>query len=850
MNINTPGDRLYVFILFCLLQVASVQAGTLDPRLVALTAEKSSTSSSVGVIPSRPLDPFAPRLDSAGRVQVYILPVARNAALPTFAEIAALGGVKIVVSVPLHVVQAWLPVSSLNALAALPEVGQITIPTYAMIPHPIGPATSPSSFSLSPPRIPPRGVASGLAIDADAVQAMQAIQLQALGALGTGIKVGVISGDNSGLATSQAAGYLPSTVFCVTNSNCNTPSPGNPAEGTAMLEEVHAMAPNASLGFCGPNTTVDFYNCYSDLVSWGANVIADDLGFPILDMFSIGTTNDGSFAYTIGQFTQTNPNVAFVSSAGNDAQDYFQEPYTASSACNIGGTHYPSCMDFGASTGGASNIFLPAEFLTTNTFIPILEWNDSLNTSPDKLVLYLINGSGTVLAMGAAGISSDDGRPGEALSYMPTANEIDYIVIACTSCSNPIAIKLLGWGDAGVLFGTFTSASIQSGQKVASGVLTTVAAGVSSQNPLGVDMESFSAIGPYFYGDYATGLNTLTKPDLLGVDSVIVSGAGGFNGGPGPNGTVFCGTSATSPNVGALIAALMSADPGKPATFYYNSLENTANQISIGSVPFNGCNNQGNGLITGYMPVNAGAGLAQGYAALQSFFTFPSTSMTAPIAVASGTTGNYTVPTNVAINFTAAVQAGTNQVSSSNCQWLATLFGQTTGTSLTGTTVAFTFQSINTYTVVADCPDNRGILAPPPFTNITITAQNIPAPTVAVSNVASTSFNATLSGHEPLTITATSSNSTVLPNTGISASSGCGTTTLSCSVSLTPANHANGSATVTLTATDQYGQKGNGSAQVSYTYTPPSSGGGGLGMFSLMALLICLRLKGAQYKWG
>ena len=178
-----------------------------------------------------------------------------------------------------------------------------------------------------------------------------------------------------------------------------------------MLEEVHAMAPSVSLGFCGPNTTVDFYNCYSDLASWGANVIADDLGFPSLDMFTIGARNDGSFAYAISQFTQMHPNIAFTSSAGNDAQDYFQEPYTASSACNIGGTPYASCMDFGAATGGTSNIFLPVGFLTTNTFVPILEWNDLLNTSPDQLVLYLVNNVGTVLATGTAG-TAEDGRPG------------------------------------------------------------------------------------------------------------------------------------------------------------------------------------------------------------------------------------------------------------------------------------------------------------------------------------------------------------------------------------------------------------------------------------------------------
>jgi len=841
MNIHALGHRLYRVLLLCLLFIGLAHAGTLDPRLAALTAGKSATASSVAANPSQPLDPFAPRLDSAGRVQVYIFPLNRNAPLPGEPEITALGGTKIVVSASLHVVQAWVPVSALNALAVLPDVGRVTVPTYAKTPRPIGPVTRPSLESYSPPRVLPRGVPSGLAIDADAVQAMQAIQLQAVGALGTGIKVGVISGDNSGLAASQAAGYLPSTVFCVATSNCNTPTPGDPAEGTAMLEEVHAMTPNASLGFCGPNTTVDFLNCYTDLISWGANVIVDDLGFPV-DQFTVGATADGSFAAAAAQITQAHPDIAFVSSAGNNAQDYFQALYTATaSSCTIGGTIYTSCMDFGKAVGLPSGNELQITLSPNEVITPDLFWNDLANSSADALVLYLLDVNGNVLATGTPD-TTDAGRPDQVLSYTAGASqETDYLLVACQTCSDPITIKLEGNGDGAYQFYS-TPGSIDAGQKVAVGVMTTVAGGVTSQNPPVVNMEAFSGVGPFLYGNY-TGTSTLAKPDLTGIDGVTVSGAGGFSSNRQlPNGGVaFCGTSATSPNIGSLIAALMSADPGQPASFYYTALENSANQIAIGTTPFNGCGTPTN---TGYTSAGAGAGLAQGFAALQSFFTFPSTSITAPVVVTGGMNGNYTVPTNLAIDFTAAVQAGTNQVSSSNCQWLATLLGQTTGTSLTGTTVAFTFPSVTTYTVVADCPDNRGILAPAPFTNITINAQSIPAPTVAVSNVASTSFNVTLTGHEPLTITTTSSNSAVLPNTGIMVSSGCGTTALSCSVSLSPAIHANGSATITVKATDQYGQNGTGNAQVSYTYTPPSSGGGGgLGAFSLMALLICLRLK-------
>lgn len=809
----------------CLVFISSAHAGTLDPRLAALSATNSpagrtAVTRSVVHSQTHPLDPFAPRIDAAGSVQVYVFPVSRNAALPSASEIAALGGSKIVTSTLLHVVQAWVPVSALKTLAALPDVGRVRVPDYAVIlqaverPAPESTETGGSSHTIT------RGVPSGLTIDGDAVQAMQANQLQIVNAAGTGIKVGVMSLDNSGYTASEAAGYLPAGVPCVANSDCSTPNTSDPngvAEGTAMLEEVHAMAPNAQLDFCGPDTTVDFVDCYNALIAWGANVIVDDLGFNNVDMFTIGQSDDGSFAHSISQITQANPSVAFVSSAGNDAQDYYNELYTAGPACTIGGVNYSSCMDFGEASGGASSDELKVTIKTTSAFAPTMQWNDPLGTSPDQFVLYLVNGSGTVLKTSLSAITSDK-RAGVSLSYTPaTVGETDYLEVGCQSCINPVWLKIMGWGDGPVQFGTPTEGSVDPGQKVAAGVLATAAAGVTSQSPLAVNLEPFSAIGPFWYGDYGA-VTTLAKPDLTGVDCVVVSGAGGFSASlPATGGGVyFTGTSATSPNVGALIADLMSADPGKPASFYYSALENTANQTSFGTTPYTRCEAIGNNFIPGYETANAGAGLAQGFAALQSFFTFPSTSITAPVSVVSGASGSYTVPINAAIDFTAAVQSGTNSASASGCEWNAG------GTMQTGVTVAYTFPSAGAYKVSVNCPDSQGIVNPasPPVLNVT--AEGIPTPTVAVSATSNTSLYVTLTGAEPLTLAATSSNTAVLPSSGVTFSSGCGSTTLSCIVTLSPVAQANGDTTITITATDPYGQQGNGTEQISYTFPPPT----------------------------
>ncbi len=807
--------------------IATASAGILDPRLANLAASPASQVRSLpeAFLPAPP-NPFSPRLNITGRVQVYILPVSPTAPLPVTQEIAALDAIKIKPSPLLHLIQAWVPVSELHSLASLPDVGRVTVPAYAAIHPPIGSGQLPFPISNQ--------VATGLAIDAAAVQAMQANLLQNVNAIGTGIKIGVISDDNSGLAASQAAGYLPANVWSDPTYPGTTATPGDPAEGTAMLEEVHAMAPNASLGFCGPATSADFVTCYQDFVSWGANIIVDDLGFPGTDMFTIGFANDGSFAYSIAQITQANPKIAFVSASGNDSQDYFQAPYIADPACTINGINYSSCMDFGTALGGSSANAIQVTFYTTNAFNPIMEWNDPLGSSPDQFILYLVNASGAVLAKSSSGTTAD-GRPGVALSYTPaTAGESDYIEVACQSCANPVTLKIMGWGDGAVQFFDGTAGSVQAGQKVAAGVIATAAVGVTTSNPLAVNLEPFSAIGPFLYGDFGATA-TLSKPDLTGVDDVTVSGAGGFGGGPTPTGVQFCGTSATSPNVGALIADMMSADPGQPASFYETALENAASQTVFGTTPSTACDPNGNYLVTGYNTASAGAGLAQGFAALKSFFTFPSTSVTAPIQVADGTSGSYTLPVNLGIPFTAAVMAGTNAAVASNCKWSA---GTATASSAT---VKVTFPSAGSYTVTVNCPDSQGILDPTPPT-VNVTAKNIPPPTVAISGNSQSSFNLTLTGYEPLTMTASSSNQTIISNSGITFFNGCGTSTLNCSAALSPAAQANGSTTITITATDPFGQTGN--ASISETYAPPKSGGGGsMGWLVLIPLggLVLLR---------
>ena len=102
----------------------------------------------------------------------------------------------------------------------------------------------------------------------------------------------------------------------------------------------------------------------------------------------------------------------------------------------------------------------------------------------------------------------------------------------------------------------------------------------------------------------------------------------------------------------------------------------------------------------------------------------------------------------------------------------------------------------------------------------------------------------TISGTGALTVTASSSNTTLLPNAGLSVSSGCNASGAPCTLSMTPAAGQTGTATVTVTAKDAYGQQGVASFTLTVNSLPPShsGGGGALGLWSLLGLLLALLL--------
>jgi hypothetical protein len=249
-----------------------------------------------------------------------------------------------------HIVQARVPVTRLEEVAALPFVRFVRLPAYGFTKT--GSVTTEGDFILN------------------------AILVRLLlGVDGTGIRVGVISDgiagifdtgcttcggvaggpiesadlpaqdangnpttgtrNASGVLTSTSGGLIAQSFRSFDNDLEGGFGGGAGAEGTAMLEIVHDLAPGAQLFFANPWTSLEF-NQAVNFLAQNTDVVVDDLGFglPPYDGTNLVSANTATALNN-----DANPIRTYVTAGGNDARHHYQDffadsgrdgqPYTA-----------------------------------------------------------------------------------------------------------------------------------------------------------------------------------------------------------------------------------------------------------------------------------------------------------------------------------------------------------------------------------------------------------------------------------------------------------------------------------------------------------------------------------------
>ncbi|MBM3926766.1 MAG: hypothetical protein FJ320_12485 [SAR202 cluster bacterium] len=451
--------------------------------------------------------------------------------------------------------QVSLDPTRLNDLAQLPYVRSITTPDYGAV------------------------NAGSRHTEGDALLDFSALR-EAVGVDGTGITIGVITDGIAGIEAAIASGNLPPTRVLRQDGKLIGASggvmaqsfradgnleagieTGISAEGTAMLEVIHDIAPGAQLRFVNFSTSLEFMDAV-DFLAGLCDVIVDDIAFfgHPYDQSSVMSRNTAA--------ALNNPQNrlrAYFTAVGNNAVRHYRGGYDDSGIDGLRFTNEPGRLHLFGPTSDTTDVMGFGSYIANPIFLKsgssvsvILNWNDYGDTDTDY-DMYLFRNTTGALVTASKGDNIGLRLPVEGFNYTNTGPDgfFDIVIQNYDNASRPRTFDLFVVGgdplpgsDIYINFNT-PSGSVPANSDAGGGVISVGA--VDASDP-GLDrIQPYSGRGPLNNG--------AIKPDVVAVDGVSISGAGGFGRG-GSRGPIFIGTSATSPHLGAVAALLLELQPG------------------------------------------------------------------------------------------------------------------------------------------------------------------------------------------------------------------------------------------------------------------------------------------------
>ena len=320
----------------------------------------------------------------------------------------------------------WAPINELPTIAELAQT-QSGQPLYYSVYHYQGEADNEAQTSMF--------------ADVAATQ---------YGVTGQGVTVGVISDSvsqyNGGLTESYGTGDLSATN--PVNVLADGPA-GSTDEGRAMLENIHDIAPGASLAFNTAGVTGDLGISQAVLAlanTANSNIIVDDVSNPAEPLFQ-----DGLISQAIN--TVTANGVSYFSAAGNQANGGYLSQFrsttdTITGISSTAGTY----MNFNPNGGVLDQM----PITTTEGGIPLVfqfdqpyqleEPSGDTNAVTSSLSFYLLNSSGTIVAS-----STTNNVAAQAPIQMlttPSAAGTYYVVIQLVSGTAPGHVEFYNADDS------------------------------------------------------------------------------------------------------------------------------------------------------------------------------------------------------------------------------------------------------------------------------------------------------------------------------------------------------------------------------------------------------------------
>ena len=533
------------------------------------------------------------RLDDSGAVQVYIL--LSDVSLDALQQLAKAGATVQIPDAPHERVQAAIPFSRLTAVAALPFVNFIRLPNYAI-----------------------RRTGS-VDTEGDAILHADAART-AFGLDGTGVNVGVISDGLKGVFQTGcttcngisggpiATGDLPTATGTRTSSGRLTASTGGiagqtftsnsdleglipgcafagaGAEGTALLEIVHDLAPGAQLAFANADTDVAFNQAVNALATKN-DVVIDDLGFFIPPFDG---TNSVSSNTSAALNNNANRIRAYVTANGNDADEHYYGAYVDSGVdgTTISGVNQAGHLHLFQPNAGTTDVLglgnQPYDLLSLPSGGSVdifLVWDDPAGHSTNNYDLFLVQQSTNTVVALSTDRQTGNIDPLESIRYTNTG-AADKFRIVVQNVGNAAAVKnlniisfqeecdatgplllaaghheRLNFNTAGNSVITESDAGgspvsvISVGAICSASTAAAAATGGSAPDESCTDTSHSTA---EFFSSRGPTLDGRIKPDIAAIDGVSITGAGSFE-------VPFFGTSAAAPHVAGEAALLLQA---------------------------------------------------------------------------------------------------------------------------------------------------------------------------------------------------------------------------------------------------------------------------------------------------
>ena len=493
------------------------------------------------------------RVGSDGLVEVDI----RTAISPAVQQqIAELGGT-IVSDMPSHQgIRARVPIDSLEAIAALPDVSSLREPERCM--------TRQQQSGGVMLRTANDSLFASKTNTSEGDAAHRAALARSLyGVTGSGIGIGVLSDGVNSLSARQATGDLPGVTVLDGQF-------GMGDEGTAMLEILYDLAPGASLFFATACASeAQFAANIEHLCDAGANIIVDGTAYPLEAEFQDGIVATGvNKAIGKGCF--------YFSAAGNEGSFDHGTAGVWEGDFVAAATNPPFVPGPAHDFGGGAN----SDQITINGKYFVLEWSDPLGASANDYDLYLFDSTLTQLFDWSTDFQTGTQDPIESIcsaacGFNDTGNRL-VIVKSSSGSGRYLHLTTLGGQLATATAGQISGhAAAENAFAVAAVNVATAGGGAftgGSANPVenyssdGLRRIFFNSDGtPITPGNFSsTGGRVLQKPDIAAADCVSTATTSPAK---------FCGTSAAAPHAAA-IAALMLQARGGPSSMTLSDMRN------------------------------------------------------------------------------------------------------------------------------------------------------------------------------------------------------------------------------------------------------------------------------------